>query len=154
MELGLDNMNCPLCSANARQIGITNDIASINCTVCGEYLIARSVLAKEQLQTLDQEERRGGPGYGETFSAAGRSTDGHNLLARFGRSVTRGSEEMAMELKEIIAVILIPLVYSVMYRIMRSNTILGRWMQSEAERKRRAHYGMLSGQKTDRTCND
>ena len=60
MELGLDNMNCPLCSANARQIGITNDIASINCTVCGEYLIARSVLAKEQLQTLDQEERRGG----------------------------------------------------------------------------------------------
>jgi predicted RNA-binding Zn-ribbon protein involved in translation (DUF1610 family) len=59
MELGLDNMNCPLCSANARQIGITNDIASINCTVCGEYLIARSVLAKEQLQTLDQE-RRGG----------------------------------------------------------------------------------------------
>jgi hypothetical protein len=58
---------------------------------------------------------------------------------------------MAMELKEIIAE---PLVYSVMYRIMRSNTILGKWMQSEAERKRRAHYGMLSGQKTDRTCND
>src|ERR1700739_4324034 len=101
MELGLDNMNCPLCSANARQIGITNDIASINCTVCGEYLIARFVLAKEQLRPLDREERRGGLAMEKRSTTAGRSTDGHNLLARFGRSVTRGSEEMAMELKEI-----------------------------------------------------
>jgi predicted RNA-binding Zn-ribbon protein involved in translation (DUF1610 family) len=49
-------MNCPVCGANAEQLE-TTDSVSINCAMCGEYEIARSVLATEQLQRLDPDER-------------------------------------------------------------------------------------------------
>jgi predicted RNA-binding Zn-ribbon protein involved in translation (DUF1610 family) len=55
---GVKAMNCPVCGANAEQIATTIDSVSINCPTCGEYDIARSVLAAEQLQRLEPQERR------------------------------------------------------------------------------------------------
>jgi predicted RNA-binding Zn-ribbon protein involved in translation (DUF1610 family) len=53
----MGSMNCPICGANAEQIETTIDGVSINCPKCGEYDIASTVIAREQLQRLDPEER-------------------------------------------------------------------------------------------------
>ncbi len=50
-------MNCPVCSANAEYIVSTINGVSIACPVCGEYDIASSVLATEQLPRLEPDER-------------------------------------------------------------------------------------------------
>jgi hypothetical protein len=50
-------MNCPVCGANAEQIMSTTDGVSIVCPMCGEYDVSSSVLATEQLQRLEPEER-------------------------------------------------------------------------------------------------
>jgi hypothetical protein len=50
-------MNCPVCGANAEYIISTIDGVSIACPMCGEYDVASSVLATEQLQRLELEER-------------------------------------------------------------------------------------------------
>jgi predicted RNA-binding Zn-ribbon protein involved in translation (DUF1610 family) len=55
----MDSMNCPVCGADAEQLAATGDSVSINCPKCGEYDIAGSVLATEQLERLDPDERRG-----------------------------------------------------------------------------------------------
>jgi uncharacterized Zn finger protein (UPF0148 family) len=54
MEL---DMNCPVCGANADQIMSTIDGLSIVCPICGEYDVASSVIATEQLQRLEPDER-------------------------------------------------------------------------------------------------
>jgi hypothetical protein len=51
------SMNCPVCGANAEQIMSTTDGVSIVCAMCGEYAVSSSVLATEQLQRLEPEER-------------------------------------------------------------------------------------------------
>jgi predicted RNA-binding Zn-ribbon protein involved in translation (DUF1610 family) len=53
----MGSMNCPICGANAEQIETTIDDVSINCPMCGDYDIASTVIAREQLQRLDPEER-------------------------------------------------------------------------------------------------
>ncbi len=53
----MGSMNCPICGANAGQIARTIDDVSIDCPKCGEYDIATTVIAREQLQRLDPEER-------------------------------------------------------------------------------------------------
>ncbi len=50
-------MNCPVCSANTEYIVSTINGVSIACPVCGEYDIASSVLATEQLPRLEPDER-------------------------------------------------------------------------------------------------
>ena len=50
-------MNCPICCANAEHIMSTIDGLSIACPICGEYDVASSVLATEQLQRLEPEDR-------------------------------------------------------------------------------------------------
>jgi hypothetical protein len=50
-------MNCPVCCANAEHIMSTVDGLSIACAICGEYDVASSVLATEQLQRLEPDER-------------------------------------------------------------------------------------------------
>ena len=50
-------MNCPVCGANAEQIMSATDGVSIVCPMCGEYDVSSSVLATEQLQRLEPEER-------------------------------------------------------------------------------------------------
>jgi hypothetical protein len=50
-------MNCPVCGTSAEQIISTIDGVSIACPMCGEYDVASSVLATEQLQRLEPEER-------------------------------------------------------------------------------------------------
>jgi predicted RNA-binding Zn-ribbon protein involved in translation (DUF1610 family) len=54
----MGSMNCAICGANAEQTETTIDGVSINCPNCGEYDIASTVIAREQLQRLDSEERR------------------------------------------------------------------------------------------------
>lgn len=53
----MGSMNCPICGANAEQIDTTIDGVSINCPKCGEYDIDSAVIAREQIQRLDPEER-------------------------------------------------------------------------------------------------
>ncbi len=50
-------MTCPVCSANTEQI--TSAISGVNvvCPMCGEYEISSAVLATEQWQRLEPEER-------------------------------------------------------------------------------------------------
>jgi hypothetical protein len=55
----MDNINCPVCGGNAEQLAASGDSVSINCSKCGEYDIAGSIVATEQLETLDPDERRG-----------------------------------------------------------------------------------------------
>jgi hypothetical protein len=55
----MDSINCPVCGADAEHLAATGDRVSINCSTCGEYDIAESVLATEQLKRLDPDERRG-----------------------------------------------------------------------------------------------
>jgi predicted RNA-binding Zn-ribbon protein involved in translation (DUF1610 family) len=55
----MDSKNCPVCGTNAEQIATTMDSVSVNCPTCGEYDIARSVIAAEQLQRLEPDERTG-----------------------------------------------------------------------------------------------
>ncbi len=50
-------MSCPVCGANIEQITSTIDGMSIVCPMCGEYDISSSVLATEQWQRLELEER-------------------------------------------------------------------------------------------------
>jgi uncharacterized Zn finger protein (UPF0148 family) len=50
-------MTCPVCGANTEQITGTIDGVSIVCPMCGEYDVSSSVLAAEQLQRLEPEER-------------------------------------------------------------------------------------------------
>jgi len=50
-------MNCPICGTNADHIVPTIEGVSIACPICGEYDVASSVLATEQLQRLEPEER-------------------------------------------------------------------------------------------------
>jgi hypothetical protein len=50
-------MNCPVCNANAEQIAATIDGMGIICPTCGEYDISNSVLAAEDWQRLDPDER-------------------------------------------------------------------------------------------------
>jgi hypothetical protein len=54
MEL---DMNCPVCGANAEQIMSTRDGMSVVCPMCGEHDVAGSVIATEQLQRLEPDER-------------------------------------------------------------------------------------------------
>jgi predicted RNA-binding Zn-ribbon protein involved in translation (DUF1610 family) len=51
-------MDCPICGASAQQIPIANDGLSISCPTCGEYDVARAVVATRQLQELEPEQRR------------------------------------------------------------------------------------------------
>jgi hypothetical protein len=60
-------MNCPVCGANAEQIMSTIDGVSVVCLMCGEYDIATSVLATEQLQRLEPTKR------GDALNKARRS---------------------------------------------------------------------------------
>jgi uncharacterized protein (UPF0212 family) len=57
IEFDMGIMNCPICGANAEQIETTIDGVGINCPKCGEYDIASTVIAREQLHRLDPEER-------------------------------------------------------------------------------------------------
>jgi hypothetical protein len=50
-------MNCPVCGAKAEHITSTIDGVTVVCPVCGEYDIATSVLATEQLQRLEPNKR-------------------------------------------------------------------------------------------------
>jgi hypothetical protein len=50
-------MDCPVCTANAEQIVTAIDGLSIACPICGEYDVASSVLATEQLRRLEPDER-------------------------------------------------------------------------------------------------
>jgi predicted RNA-binding Zn-ribbon protein involved in translation (DUF1610 family) len=50
-------MDCPICGASAQQIPIANDGLSISCPTCGEYDVARAVVATRQLQELEPEQR-------------------------------------------------------------------------------------------------
>src|SRR5258708_4263015 len=59
----------------------TTDGVSIVCPMCGEYDVASSVLATEQLQRLEPEERGK---QGEAFGPAGRSPHDRNQLDRSG----------------------------------------------------------------------
>jgi hypothetical protein len=54
MEL---DMNCPVCGANAEQIMSTSDGMSVVCPMCGKYDVAGLVIATEQLQRLQPDER-------------------------------------------------------------------------------------------------
>src|SRR5258708_32359559 len=49
------DMDCPICGASAQQIPIANDGLSISCPTCGEYDVARAVVATRQLQELEPE---------------------------------------------------------------------------------------------------
>jgi hypothetical protein len=49
-------MNCPVCCAVAEHIMSTNDGLSIACPICGEYDLASSVIATDQLQRLEADE--------------------------------------------------------------------------------------------------
>jgi hypothetical protein len=51
----MDSMNCPVCGDNAEQLAASRDSVSINCPKCGEY----DIVAIEQLERLDPDERRG-----------------------------------------------------------------------------------------------
>jgi predicted RNA-binding Zn-ribbon protein involved in translation (DUF1610 family) len=55
---GNQHMDCPICGASAQQIPIANDGLSISCPMCGEYDVARAVVATRQLQELEPEQRR------------------------------------------------------------------------------------------------
>jgi len=79
-------MSCPVCGANPEQIMSTTDGVSIVCPMCGEYDVASSVLATEQLQRLEPEERGK---QGEAFGPAGRSPHDHNQLDRSGHRTRR-----------------------------------------------------------------
>ncbi len=50
-------MNCLVCGASAQQISTTIDGMGIVCPACGEYDVSSSVLATEQLQRLEPDER-------------------------------------------------------------------------------------------------
>ena len=50
-------MNCPACCANAEHFVSTNDGLRIACPICGEYDVASSVVATEQLRRLEPDER-------------------------------------------------------------------------------------------------
>ena len=50
-------MNCPACCANAEHFVSTNDDLRIACPICGEYDVASSVVATEQLRRLEPDER-------------------------------------------------------------------------------------------------
>src|SRR5713226_3297984 len=50
-------MDCPVCTANAEQIVTAIDGMGIICPTCGEYDLSSSVLAAEDWQRLDPDER-------------------------------------------------------------------------------------------------
>jgi hypothetical protein len=50
-------MDCPVCTANAEQIATAIDGMGIICPTCGEYDVSNSVLAAEDWQRLDPDER-------------------------------------------------------------------------------------------------
>jgi len=50
-------MDCPICTANAEQIVTAIDGMGIICPACGEYDVSSSVLAAEDWQRLDPDER-------------------------------------------------------------------------------------------------
>jgi len=50
-------MTCPVCGATAEKIMSTSEGVSVACLMCGEYDISSSVLATEQLQRLEPEQR-------------------------------------------------------------------------------------------------
>jgi hypothetical protein len=50
-------MDCPVCTANAEQIATTIEGMGIICPTCGEYDVSSSVLAAEDWQRLDPDER-------------------------------------------------------------------------------------------------
>jgi hypothetical protein len=52
-------MDCPVCTANAEQIVTAIDGMGIICPTCGEYDVSSSVLAAEDWQRLDPDERCG-----------------------------------------------------------------------------------------------
>jgi predicted amidophosphoribosyltransferase len=50
-------MDCPVCTANAEQIAAAIDGMGIICPTCGEYEVSSAVLAAEDWQRLDPDER-------------------------------------------------------------------------------------------------
>jgi len=50
-------MDCPACTANAEQIATAIDGMGIICPTCGEYDVSSSVLAAEDWQRLDPDDR-------------------------------------------------------------------------------------------------
>jgi hypothetical protein len=54
---GAKQMDCPVCNANAEQITTAIDGMGIICPTCGEYDVSSSVLAAEDWQRLDPDER-------------------------------------------------------------------------------------------------
>ena len=50
-------MDCPVCTANAEQIATAIDGMGIICPTCGEYDVSSSVLAAEDWQRLDPDDR-------------------------------------------------------------------------------------------------
>jgi hypothetical protein len=50
-------MDCPVCTANAEQIVTAIEGMGIICPTCGEYEVSSSVLAAEDWQRLDPDER-------------------------------------------------------------------------------------------------
>jgi hypothetical protein len=50
-------MDCPVCTTNAEQITTAIDGMGIICPTCGEYDVSSSVLAAEDWQRIDQDER-------------------------------------------------------------------------------------------------
>src|SRR5713226_9065206 len=52
------DMDCLICGANAEQIPTANDGVGIFCPICGEYDVARAVLATGQLSKLEPDQRR------------------------------------------------------------------------------------------------
>jgi hypothetical protein len=49
-------MDCPICGAIAEQIRTTIDVTII-CPMCGEFDVARSVMATGQLEKLEPDQR-------------------------------------------------------------------------------------------------
>ena len=50
-------MDCPVCTANAEQIATAIDGMGIICPTCGENDVSSAVLAAEDWQRLDLDER-------------------------------------------------------------------------------------------------
>ncbi len=50
-----------------------------------------------------------------------------------------------METKDIIAVLFLVVLFSSLWVLLKSDTMIGRWMRSQARGERRLHRSMLSG---------
>jgi hypothetical protein len=87
-------MSCPVCGANAEQITSTIDGVSIVCPMCGEYDVASSVIATEQLQRLEPEQRGNALNKAKRLAQPGaRPMITTNLIAA---DIELGEQSMAM----------------------------------------------------------